>query len=265
MAAAGRWPGGYVVSPSRERGVTDAFVALANSLADGLDVVDLLSGLATDSARLLDVASTGLLLADPRGVLHVLAASSERTRILELFQLQRDQGPCLDCFRTGTPVLVPDLAAEQARWPQFVEAARTAGFSSVHAVPMRLRDNVLGTMGLFGDRIGALGEDDLSLAQALAHVASVAIVQDVASAEQTRVAEQLQHALDSRVLIEQAKGVLASSGGLDMEQAFAVLRGYARDHNQRLTEVARAVVYRETPAPALLDHARSKASGPSRP
>lgn len=253
------------MSPRRERAVTDAFVSLANSLADGLDVVDLLSGLATDSARLLDVASTGLLLADPRGILHVLAASSERTRILELFQLQRDQGPCLDCFRTGLPVLVPDLAAEAARWPQFVDAARTAGFSSVHAVPMRLRDNILGTMGLFGDRTGALGEDDLSLAQALAHVASVAIVQDLAAAEQTRVAQQLQHALDSRVLIEQAKGVLAHSGDLDMDQAFAVLRGYARDLNLRLTDVARAVVYRETPARVLLDHADAKATRPPRP
>ena len=252
------------MSPGRERLITDAFVSLANSLADGADVIDLLSGLATDTARLLDVASTGLLLADPRGVLHVLAASSERTRALEIFQLQRDQGPCLDCYRTGTPVLVPDLGHESGRWPRFVEAAQSMGFASVHAVPMRLRDNVLGTMGLFGDRVGVLGADDLSLAQALAHVASVAIVQDVAAAEQTRVAQQLQHAVDSRVLIEQAKGVLAHSGGLDMEQAFAVLRGYARDHNERLTNVARTVVHRETPAQALLDHAETKAGGSRR-
>ena len=139
------------MNAGRERGVTDAFVSLATALADGLDPVDLLSGLTADCARLLDVASAGLLLADRRGVLHVLAASSEETRSLEVFQLQREQGPCLDCYRSGAPVSVADLRAETARWPLFVEAATEAGFASVHAVPLRLRDNVLGTMGLFDD------------------------------------------------------------------------------------------------------------------
>ena len=177
---------------SRERDVTQAFVSLASHLANGYDVVDLLNDLTVDCARLLDIASAGLLLADGRGVLHVMAASSDRTRQLEVFQLQRAEGPCRDCFHGRAAISVPDLAAESARWPQFVPAALDAGFVSVHALPMRLRDNVLGALGLFGTTVGALGQDDLSLGQALADVASVAFVQDNAAADRIAVNEQLQ-------------------------------------------------------------------------
>lgn len=244
------------MSVDRERGVTQAFVSLANSLVDGFDVVDLLSGLTADCAKLLDVASAGLLLADGRGVLHVMAASSERTRNLEVFQLQREQGPCLDCYRSGAPVSVADLSAEEQRWPQFVTAATAAGFASVHALPMRLRGTVLGALGLFGTHVGALGEEDLSLAQALAHVACVGLVQDRAAADKSALNEQLQAALSSRVVLEQAKGFLAQRGGLEMDEAFARLRRYARDRNERLTDVARTVVARELDPQQLLDHAR---------
>lgn len=246
------------MTAGREREVTRAFVSLASNLANGYDVVDLLNELTVDCARLLDVASAGLLLADGRGVLHVMAASSERTRQLEVFQLQRAEGPCRDCFHEREAILVPDLAAEAARWPQFVPAALEAGFVSVHALPMRLRDNVLGALGLFGTTVGALGPDDLSLGQALADVASVALVQDNAAADRTAVNEQLQTALTSRVVLEQAKGVLAQQGELDMPQAFAVLRRYARDHNLPLTKVAQAIVSRALPAHAVLDHARTR-------
>ena len=248
----------------RERGVTQAFVSLARSLSDGVDPVDLLSGLAEDATRLLDVASTGILLADPRRVLHVVAASSEATRALEVYQLQRSQGPCLDSFRSGAPVSAPDLRLEPARWPLFVEAAVDAGFVSVHAVPMRLRGNVLGTMGLFGTHPGALDDDDMSLGQSLAYVAAVALVQDKAAADSALVAEQLQTALNSRVVLEQAKGVLAQRGNLEMEGAFAMLRRYARDHNLRLTDVARGVTRRELPAQHVLDHAAARERQPRR-
>lgn len=252
------------MTADRETAVTDAFVSLATSLADGLDPVDLLSGLTSDCARMLDVASAGLLLADRRGVLHVVAASSEATRTLEIYQLQRQQGPCLDCYQSGSPVSEADLSHEPRRWPQFAAAAVDAGFESVHAVPLRLRDNVLGAMGLFGSRTGALNADDLRLAQALAYVAAVALVQDTAAADKTVVTEQLQTALDSRIVIEQAKGILAHLGDLDMDQSFAALRGYARDHNLRLTDVARSVVNRELVGHQVLDHATSKAARPSR-
>lgn len=243
---------------TREAEVSQAFVTLASSLVNGYDVVDLLDELTADCARLLDVSSAGLLLADGRGVLHVMAASSEQTRQLEVFQLQRADGPCLDCYHDGAQVAVADLDAEIERWPQFVPAARAVGFRSVHALPMRLRDNVLGALGLFGTTVGALNDEDLSLGQALADVASVALVQDKAAADSTVVNEQLQTALTSRVVLEQAKGVLAQLGGLDMTHAFAVLRGYARDNSVRLTEVAQAVVDRSLPAQRLMEHADSR-------
>jgi hypothetical protein len=246
------------MSDSRERDVTRAFVSLASSLANGHDVVELLSDLTVDCARLLDIASAGLLLADSLGVLHVLAASSQRTHHLEVFQLQREEGPCLDCYRGGSPVSVPDLDQAAARWPQFVKAARMAGFASVHALPMRLRDNVLGTLGLFGTTIGPLNREDLVLGQALADVASVALIQDKVASDRGVVNEQLQTALTSRVVIEQAKGVLAQLGNLDMTQAFAVLRKYSRDHNLRLTDVAQATVTRSLAAQDMIDYVTSR-------
>ncbi len=245
------------MSGSRERDVTRAFVELASSLANGYDVVELLSRLTADCARLLDIASAGLLLADSRGVLHVMAASSERTRQLEVFQVQRADGPCRDCFLDGAAVSAPDLAEEIDRWPQFAPAALDAGFVSVHALPMRLGGKALGALGLFGTTPGSLGSDDLSLGQALADVASVALVQDRTTTDQNSVNEQLQAALTSRIVLEQAKGVLAQQGALQMDDAFAVLRRYARNHNLRLTAVAEAVVARRLPAHQLLEHVRS--------
>lgn len=241
------------MSANREREVIQAFVGLANSLVDGVDVVDLLSELATDCARLLDVASAGLLLADRRGVLHVMAASSERTRSLELFQLQRDQGPCLDCFRSGAAVSVPDLSARAEQWPQFVAAAVEAGFASVHALPMRLRDSVFGALGLFGTSVGALNDEDLSLGQALAHVASVALIADRATAGTSEINEQLQVALAMRVQVEQAKGLLSQHAGVDMDRSFAALRDYARNRNVQLGDVARLLVSRELAPAQVLD------------
>ena len=241
-----------------EAEVTRAFVSLTRRLAEGADVVDLLSDLTGDCARLLDVASAGLLLADGNKVLHVLAASSEHARELEVFQLQRAEGPCLDCYLTGEAVSVPDLAAMSDRWPEFVPRAQQEGFASVHALPMRLREVRLGTLGLFGAHVGALNADDLSLGQALADVASVALVQDRTLADRTTLSEQLQAALTSRVVLEQAKGILAQQGDLDMVGAFQVLRGYARDNNRRLTDVARALTGRELTGQQLLQHAQAR-------
>ncbi len=231
---------------SRTEGeVTQAFVALAGRLAEGADVVDLLTDLTETCARLLDVASAGLLLADPREVLHVMAASSERTRELEVFQVQRDEGPCRDSYLAGTPVSVPDLSQQADRWPLFVPRAVEAGFVSVHALPMRLLGARLGTLGLFGTQIGALETDDLSLGQALADVASIALVQDRTATDHQALNKQLRVALTSRVVLEQAKGIVAQQGDLDMVGAFQVLRQYSRHHDQRLTDVARALVSRE--------------------
>ena len=245
------------MTESREAAVSRAFVALASTLANGYDVVDLLTELTTDCARLLDVSSAGLLLADTHGALHLLAASSDATRQVEIFQLQREEGPCLECYRTGEPVVVENLGEAVDRWPQFVPAALAAGFASVHALPMRLRDTTLGTLGLFGTKVGALNDDDVLLGQAFADVASVALIQDRAAADSAAVREQLQVALTSRVTLEQAKGILAQIANLEMGQAFTVLRGYARGHGLRLSDVARDLVSRTLPAEAVVGYARS--------
>lgn len=250
------------MTDGREREIIRAFVDLSNELVDGYDVVDLLSQLTTSCSHLLDIASAGLLLSDGRGVLHLVAASSERTHHIEVFQLQRDQGPCLDCYRQGERVIVPDLAEEADRWPQFHEAARSLGLVSVHALPMRLQDTVLGTLGLFGDHVGRLDDDDLALAQALVHVATVAIINERTSADRNTVNAQLQHALTSRIALEQAKGVIANAGNVDMEDAFTMLRRYARDHGRKLGDVAEQVVTRELRGEELVKHAKSATRQP---
>lgn len=250
------------MTAGREREVMRALLSLADYLVSGDDVVDLFTELTADCARMLDVASCGLLLADGRGVLHVIAASSEDTRDLELFQVQREEGPCLDCFHSGSPVSVPDLDAERETWPMFAAAAAATGFRSVHALPLKLRGEVLGALGLFGASTGALNEDDLALGAALAHVSAVALVARRVAVDSEVLAEQLKTALDTRVLLEQAKGLLAAHGDLDMDQAFRVLRRYARDHNLSLGAVAAALVRRETRAADLLRHVSAKGALP---
>jgi hypothetical protein len=243
----------------RERKVITAFVHLSNELVDDYDIIDTLTTLTASCADLLDVASAGLLLADANGVLHLVASSSERTRDLELFQLQREEGPCLDCFHLGKAVVSAGLPDMAQRWPVFSQAAKRWGFQSVHALPMRLREHALGAIGLFNEGVGHLDEADLALAQALVHVACVAIVNDKNASDRATVNTQLQHALNSRVVLEQAKGVIAASGGLEMDVAFVVLRRYARDHGRRLSDVAAEVVGRRLPGDDLLRHARSAA------
>ena len=245
------------MTEGREREIIRAFVEMSNELVDDYDVVDVLTQLTSHCAHLLDVSSAGLLLDDGRGVLHLAASSSERIHHLEIFQLQRNEGPCLDCFRDGEQVLVADLVDQEQRWPQFSRAAREVGFRSVHALPMRLTGNVLGALGLFGDTPGTLNDGDLALAQALLHVASVAIVNDRSATDRALVNSQLQAALTSRIIVEQAKGAIAQAGDLSMEDAFAVLRRYSRDHGTKLSVIASQVVDRELRHEALIEHAES--------
>ncbi|KLL09920.1 GAF and ANTAR domain-containing protein [Protofrankia coriariae] len=248
----------------QEQQLSEAFVALADSLVADYDVADLLRRLADHCVTLLDVAAAGLLLADQRGSLQVVAASSETSRLLELFQLQHDQGPCLDCYHTGTAVTVPDVDLAARRWPIFTAETRAAGYRSVHALPMRLRDEVIGTLNLFGTRPGRLDDADARIGQALADVATIAILQERAIRHQEMLAEQLQHALTSRVVIEQAKGVLAERGSLDMDQAFNRLRRHARNTNTRLTDLARGIVDGTVDSTAVLtSHRRRQPPPPS--
>ena len=225
-----------------ERQLAEAFVEIADTLVDDFDVMDFLHQLTIRCAQVLGVSAAGVLLADQRGALRVVAASTEQTRLLELLQSQTDQGPCPECFHTGRPIAVADLTAVTGRWPRFAAEARKAGFASVHAVPMRLRTDVIGALNLFHTEPGALDQDTLRLGQALADVATIGLLQARAIRQQEVLAEQLQTALNSRVVIEQAKGVIAERRHVDMDQSFTLLRSTARTNNRRLSDLARAVV-----------------------
>jgi len=180
-----------------------------------------------------------------------MASSSDAMRVLELFEIQAQEGPCLDCYRTGGPVADEDLRVHADRWPRFAAEALAAGFRSVHALPMRLRGTVIGALNLFGVEPGAMREADVDAAQAFADVATIAILQHRAATEAFALNEQLSRALNTRIVIEQAKGMIAERQGLDMEQAFATLRNHARNHNLRLADVATDVIGGALPAPRL--------------
>jgi GAF domain-containing protein len=221
--------------------LTDVFVEMADTLIDDFDVIELMHLLTERGVQLLGIAAAGLLLTDERGALQVVAASSERTRVLELFQLQSEQGPCLDCFRTGRPVSIADLARTD-RWPRFSQAAAEAGFAAVHAMPMRLRTEVIGALNLFNTGPGILDEEGRRVGQALADVATIGLLQQRTIRRRDALTEQLQTALNSRILIEQAKGVLAERLGIAVDEAFGLLRRGARSRNALLSDLARAIV-----------------------
>ncbi|UQX09970.1 GAF and ANTAR domain-containing protein [Candidatus Mycobacterium methanotrophicum] len=235
----------------RESRVLDAVVSLVDSLLDDFDVVDLVTELTERCAELLDVEAAGFLLADPLHRLRLLAATSEQARELELFQLQADEGPCVDCCATGQPVSIADVQRAAGRWPRFVPAAVGAGFASVHAVPMRAAGIVLGALGLFGTRPGELNQADLLVGQTLTHIACVAILQEHSPTPST-VMPQLRSALISRVIIEQAKGLLREMLDVSVEEAFRLLRTYARTTNEHLTDVARKLMSDRQSRPALV-------------
>ena len=232
----------------REGPLVQAFVTLADTLVDDYDVVEFAQELVEDCVSLLDVDSAGLLLADLRGGLQMLASTSEQTRMLELLQLQSDAGPCLQAFRTGQQVLVDDLGAD-TRWPEFATRANGEGFGSVIAIPLRLRSERIGALNLFRTASGRTTDSDLLVGQALADVATIGILHQRVLTRGALVNSQLQTALNSRVLIEQAKGVLSERMGLDMDQAFIQLRSMARNSNRHLSDTARTVI--ENPSGAL--------------
>jgi GAF domain-containing protein len=228
-----------------DRQITQTFVELADTLVVGFDIIEILQTLTERCVDLLDVDAAGILLVDARGTLQMVAASTEQARLLELFQIQDEDGPCLDCFRTGEQVACADLTTEPQRWPRFAAVARERGFAAVQAVPLRLRDQVIGAMNLFRAAAGAIPADTIAVAQSFADVATIGILNMRALARSEQVAEQLQIALTSRIVIEQAKGALAERRKVEVSEAFTLLRSYARSHSRPLTEVARAVINRD--------------------
>lgn len=222
--------------------ITETLVELADTLVLGFDGIDFLHTLTERCVQLLNVDAAGILLVDQQGALNLVAASTEQTRLLELFQLQNEEGPCLDCYHSGKSVACADLSATPQRWPRFAATAREQGFAAVQAVPMRLREQVLGALNLFRCSPSAVPAEATAVAQSFANVATISILQLRALRHNEIVTEQLQNALTSRVLIEQAKGILAERRHISIAEAFTLMRTYSRDHNRLLSQVAKSVI-----------------------
>lgn len=233
---------------TREERIVATFVELADTMVDDFDVVEFLHRVVQRSMELLGCAEVGLLLANAAGRLQVMASSSERSEALELLQSQNEEGPCFECYHGSRLVYSEDLTRDATRWPGFAPAAIGRGISSVHAIPMRVRGETIGALNLFSTEVGRIAERDVPLGQGMADIAAVALLQERAVRKTRGLVEQLQSALNSRVLIEQAKGVLAEHAHISVDAAFACLRAHSRAHNRRLSDVARDVVERRIDA-----------------
>ena len=231
-----------MTAPAR---LMDAFVDMADTLVDDFDLVDYLHRLTDHTAAISGAGSVGLLVGDEHGRLNHMAATSTGAEHVELYQLQTQEGPCLDCARTQQPVIMTDLRQATDLWPSFAAKAVEEGFRSVHAFPMRLRERVVGALNVFGEGPEPLDETDARMIQALADVATIALLQQRALSAAETLSDQLQRALNSRIVIEQAKGVVAASNDVTLRQAFENMRGYARSHHVLLADLAALVVNRE--------------------
>ncbi|MDZ5621964.1 GAF and ANTAR domain-containing protein [Nocardioides bizhenqiangii] len=234
-----------------EQRLSQVFVELADTLVAEFDALDFLSTLTERSVELLHADAAGVILNDMRGSLHVVASTTDRAQVLELFELQNDEGPCLDCFNHGRAVVNVGLSDARIRWPRFSEAAAEVGYQSAHAIPLRLRDSVIGAMNLFSAAVVELTDEDVALGQALADIATIGLLQERAVRQSGLIAEQLQTALGSRILIEQAKGVLLASAGVGVDEAFRLMRDYSRRNHEPVKTVARRVIDRELTADDL--------------
>ncbi|WP_366145617.1 GAF and ANTAR domain-containing protein [Cryobacterium sp.] len=228
----------------REGQLVETFVTLADTLVADYDVVDLLHTLVEKCAALLEASAAGIILSAGDGKLEVVASTNERSRLVEILQLRAGSGPCVESFTTGQAVAIPDIESTGDQWPKFRAGALAQGFASMHAVPLRLRATTIGSLNLFWDRTGGLSAADTKTVQALADVATIGILQERAIRESDIVRQQLQHALSSRVLIEQAKGVVAYTHRVHMRDAFDKIRDYARNNGLPLADVAERIVNR---------------------
>ena len=231
-----------VTSSTRERQLIETFVQLADTLVIDYDIVEVLQALIERCARIFDATDGGILLPDADGSLAVVATTSERSHVISLLQLRASEGPCVDAFVTGQLVTVENIASTYARWPNFATGAADLGYLSMHAIPLRLRGETIGSLNLFRDVVGRLGPDDAAAAQALADVATIGILQHRAVRQADNARDQLQHALNSRVLIEQAKGVLSQTDGIEIAEAFERMRTRARTTGTRLSVIAEQVI-----------------------
>jgi GAF domain-containing protein len=229
---------------ARESLLIATLVELADNLVDDYDVIDVLTVLSHRCVEAIDVDAAGVMLASPQGELQFVASSSESMRVLELFQIQVAEGPCVDCFRDGFAIVNHSLSETDERWPLFTPRALDQGFRSVHCLPMRLRGRTIGALNLFRTHQGPLVDDDVVVAQGLADVATIAILQHQSSLNASTLNAQLSNALNSRIIIEQAKGMIRQATNCDVDEAFNRLRAHARNHNEGLTDLATRVVER---------------------
>ncbi|GAA4682481.1 GAF and ANTAR domain-containing protein [Frondihabitans cladoniiphilus] len=229
-------------TPTREKQLVDAFTTLADTLVVGYDVVDLLQSLVEDCRDILDVEAAGILLADATGRLEVVASTSEASNLVEILQVDAQAGPCWEAFTTGEIVRLPDLDAEPERWQRFRDEAHARGFRGVFAIPLRLRDDIIGTLNLLRVQTGDMSERDIRAARALGDVATIGILHERSHQDSAVVRRQLQSALDSRIAIEQAKGFIAYQNGVSPDQAFQLILAFARSHKIRLSEVATRLI-----------------------
>ena len=232
--------------------LAEVFVEAADTLVDDFDLIEFLQRLTTHTSEIFEVSAAGLLLADGEGFLQPMAASDERSEMLELFQVQSAEGPCQDCYRGGVAVINADLLDATGRWPRFAPKATAYGYRAVHAFPLRLRGEVIGALNLFSTRPGQMEAADMHAVQALADIATIGLLQERAIRRRDVLTEQLQVALNSRIAIEQAKGALSQIHGCTVDEAFELMRSFARSNHLRLGEVARRVTTQPETVPALV-------------
>lgn len=229
---------------AREAAIVDAFVYLSDTLVADYDVIEFLHFLTERCVEFSAVDEAAVMLAAPSGHLQAIASSSERSRLLELFELQNQDGPCLDAYRTGIVVSSADLSRDRDRWPTFAPHALDVGFKAVHSVPLKLRQDVIGALNLLRVEPGDIIEHDATVLRALSDIATVGILQERLLNQATAHASGLHTVLASRISIEQAKGILAQRKNIQIDEAFDTLRVYARHNGLRLTDVATGVVNR---------------------
>ncbi len=227
---------------NREKLLVETFVGLADTLVDAYDVIDFMETLAERAVELLDVSAAGIMLADAEGNLRHVACSSEQMRLVEFFELQVEEGPCFDAFRDQVAIQSDSSEDADARWPRFAPHARDNGYLTVSAVPMRLRSEVIGALNLFSSEAAALSEDEINIAQAMADIATIGILHERVVRDTRDLSTQLEFALDSRIAIEQAKGIVAEHAHISVDKAFELIRTFTRDHNRLLSETARQII-----------------------
>ena len=241
---------------ARESLLVATLVELADNLVDNYDVIDLLTLLSVRCVETIDASAAGVMLGLPGSELQFVASSNDSMKVLELFQIQANEGPCVDCYASGVAIINHELVEPDDRWPRFTPRAIESGFRSVHCLPMRLRGRTIGALNLFRSDVGRLSPEDVVVAQGLADVATIAILQHQSSLNARLLNTQLSFALNSRIIIEQAKGMISQSLSCTMDEAFGRLRAHSRNHNVRLTDVATAVV-EGTQAMSELDRPRT--------